>query len=230
MRHIILPLSFLFSIWSLQVFANEDISNLFQAIKSRKTETAKKIIENSTLKQLNTSYFDDLAFILAAGFGGEEMDSVLEAFLSKGVNINSKNSHGYTAVHRAVVKNLPERIQWLHDNNANLNITNQVGETPAALARLFERSECLEKIMSLTQDESSSDSPSSSSSQRVQSPRHASMVIDREELQGDLSLSLRPYVIRKNGLLTKLKSIRNFNFRNKRGSSYIQSSSNKSRN
>ncbi|KAK8793295.1 hypothetical protein WA158_004654 [Blastocystis sp. Blastoise] len=63
----------------------------------------------------------------AAGDG--ELEAV-KAFIAKGVNVNDRDSNGYSALHAASSYGYPEIVQYLLDNGADAVIRDSDGDSP----------------------------------------------------------------------------------------------------
>ncbi|KAI8770636.1 ankyrin repeat domain-containing protein 42 isoform X1 [Biomphalaria glabrata] len=69
------------------------------------------------------------------------------------VNINERDDKGSTLAHKAAGQGHINIIQWLLEMGANMNITNQAGETPCDVARRFSQLACAKLLGGTSSDE-----------------------------------------------------------------------------
>jgi ankyrin repeat protein/uncharacterized protein YecT (DUF1311 family) len=96
---------------------------------------------------MQNGQWDTMAFLLSMGadvrthgaayFGGVAANGpvdMVQALLNAGVDVNSQNSGGETAVMAAVRAERPDRVQLLFDHGADANIRDRMGRTALHLA------------------------------------------------------------------------------------------------
>ncbi|EAY10228.1 ankyrin repeat protein, putative [Trichomonas vaginalis G3] len=84
-------------------------------------------------------------FINSARFN---IPSLLEYFISHGININEKDNDGQTALHNAAITNSKETVEFLISHGANINEKDNAGETALHKAAIMNSKETVEFLIS----------------------------------------------------------------------------------
>ena len=61
----------------------------------------------------------------------------VQQLINNGIDINKKDKFGYSAIHIAMVKNLPDMVKILIDSGINLNLQNNEGITGLHCAAIY---------------------------------------------------------------------------------------------
>ena len=77
---------------------------------------------------------DSLSNAFVLGGGRKHLD-ILQAFLDHGMNVDTKNHHGWTALMYASSYDSKEIVQLLFDHNANIDLKNNIGKSAIDLAK-----------------------------------------------------------------------------------------------
>jgi len=95
--------------------------SLFQAISDGTIDDVKYLVEKKGEKvsENDLHYYADKASV-----------EVLEYLISKGANVNYKDSYGQTPLHNAASSNSVEVLECLISKGANINAKDKIGETP----------------------------------------------------------------------------------------------------
>jgi ankyrin repeat protein len=80
----------------------------------------------------------------AAGFNQIE---VVRELLAEGIDVNIKNTYGYTALHEASINGHPEMVKFLIANGADITITNNDGNTPLHFAARYGQIDAAKELL-----------------------------------------------------------------------------------
>ena len=92
------------------------------------------IVDSEIERRIRSGEYDGVMFVfdlLSIGLANERTKDLAEAKASEliggVVDVNSRNSNGYTAVHLAVASNNPDVLQWLLENGADPTVKTDLG-------------------------------------------------------------------------------------------------------
>ena len=117
---------------------------LKQAVYNKNMQMISALLLQGAHPQMQDQCKQENAFMIAAEVG---FTGALELFINRGickqgVDIDTQDIHGNTALHRAIIKNNIHVLNWLINHNANVNLANTYqGETPLMLAAKLGRYE-----------------------------------------------------------------------------------------
>ena len=120
----------------LQAVDKQGNNALLIAVQLKHPDAVQQLISyKCNVNQINSKGVSCLE--LGLGFDDEDTE-ILEMLLKTGVDVNSRNSLGSTALHEAVNRNQANKIKLLLKAGADVKLKDEQGRTPAELARLRE--------------------------------------------------------------------------------------------
>ena len=105
------------------------VDQLFIEIQNKNNEAVKTFIEDNRVDIADN--FNRTALLNAALYGNQEL---VDWLIEKGADINHSDRNGYTALHFAAQEAHTEVLKYLLKHNANPNVQDIHGNTPAVAA------------------------------------------------------------------------------------------------
>lgn len=131
---------------SLNLFKQDDKSQLFDSIKAGDLETLKPLIESdqSLVNMLNTSGITPLMLAISAG-----QDPICDFLLVQpDIDVNLRAHNGFAAIHTAALFGRLHCLeQLLADPHVDINMRSKVGKTPLHMAAFAKDSAVLERLL-----------------------------------------------------------------------------------
>ncbi|CAL1542991.1 unnamed protein product [Lymnaea stagnalis] len=104
-------------------------------------------------EQDNPEDGENLSFPAHVAAYNGDLDHVRMLVENGVININERDDKGATLAHKAAGQGHIHILQWLLEMGANMNITNQAGETPCDVARRFAQLACAKLLGGASSDE-----------------------------------------------------------------------------